>query len=181
MPAVEQALAAAVSAGVESQCDCGFSPDRNLKQTVIQCFSDSPARVNALLLVQATPSRNTSEIVNFLKDWIATNPLIILDDRGTTVSIDSGCDVTVIQGSGCTSTTQTPPTPETTPSPSNQPTNENTTEPEPEVGAQTRGRDLTAVGGTLLAIALILVVVAAVVVVFVLVRYRVIRVRSFSV
>ena len=180
-----QSLAASVAAGVEELCDCGFSPD-NFKQTIIQCFPDNPARINVLLLLQATPLKNTSEIVRFLNAWIASGPQVVLDDSNTTVGVSEECDVTVILGSECVSNTEAPPTsssissPSPSPGPSNPTTNETSTEPT-VANAAAKGRDLTAAGGTMLALALVFIAVAAVAVVVILVRYRIIKFKSFSV
>jgi hypothetical protein len=184
---VEQSVAATVGTGVENLCDCGFSAN-NLQQIILQCFPDNPAKINLLMLLQATPSKTTSEIVGYLNTWIASGPQIVLDERNTTVSINGECDVTVIQGSECA--TQFPPTsplspqtsmPYPSPSPSNPPTNENPDGPGVSTAAQSsNGRDLTGAGGAMIAIALVVVLVCTAIVIAVLVRYRVINVGSFS-
>ena len=129
------------------------------------------------MLLQGTPSKTTSEIVSYLTMWIASGPQIVLDERNTTVGINKDCDITVIQGSEC-ATPPTSPQMSPSPSPSNQATNES---PDVSSAAQSsNGRDLTAAGGVLVAIALVAVAVCVVVVIFVLVRYRVVNIRSFS-
>ena len=177
----DQRLAATVGMGVDSLCDCGFSSS-NLHQIVLQCFPDDPAKINVLLLLQATPSRDTSEIVGFLNTWIASGPQIVLDERNTSVRVNSQCDITVIQGSECAMKTQTPPTPSTS-GPSDPTGSGNSSEgtmPGVASPQQSNGKDLTVAGGVLLTFTIIGIAVTGIVVVVVLVRYRVIKVRSFS-
>ena len=99
----EQAVADAVSKGVENLCNCGFFTS-NIGQINLQCFPDNLVKIDAQFVLQATPTRNISDIVDFLVNWIAGNPQIVLDTKNTTVYIDRDCDVTVVEQSECSTT-----------------------------------------------------------------------------
>lgn len=182
---VNQLLASVISAGVEGVCNCGFSTN-NLIQIILQCFPDNPEKINVLLLLQETPNSNISQIITFMNTWINTDPYIILDENNTTVTIDSDCDIEIIQGSECTTGTQTPPPtmPQSTPTSSSIATyNDTTTEPtDPSFAqsSQSKGQDLTTVGGVLLGIAIIIIVISIVIIFVVLIRKRVIKIGSFK-
>ena len=103
----EQAVADAVSEGVENLCNCGFFTS-NINQIKLQCFPDNLVNIDVQFVLQATPTRNISDIVDFLVNWIASNPQIVLDTKNTTVRIDRDCDVTSVEQSECSTTL--PPT-----------------------------------------------------------------------
>lgn len=176
--ATEESLAAKVGEGVESACACGFSGN-NINQIVLQCFPDNPTKINLLLLVQATPSTNTAEIVSYFNTWISSDPEITLDDS-TTVGITKNCDISVIQGSECS----TPPPPSSSPEPSPSPSsNGSTATEEPGVSKARSGQDLKTTGEVLIALAICFLVVAvliAAIVVYVLVKKQIITTQSFS-
>ena len=175
---VKQLLAAAISTGVEELCSCGFSTS-NIAQIILQCFPDNPAKINVLFLLQETPTRNISEIIAFVNVWINSGPLIVLDENNTTVSVDGDCDVKTVQGSDCTLPTSMPTS---SPAPTNKTNNETTTD-EPSVSvvkSESKGQDLTTVGGTFLGVGIFIIVASVCIVLFVLVRFRVIKIGSLS-
>ncbi|CAI8019969.1 Neurotrypsin [Geodia barretti] len=99
---VKQALAGSVGDGVEDLCNCEFSA-RNLKGIVLQCYSDYPAKIFVLLTIQVTATKSLPDILNFITDWIARDPHIVLGESNTTVYIDKLCDITIL-GSECVPT-----------------------------------------------------------------------------
>ena len=178
---VAQLLATTISTGVEELCDCGFSAN-SLNQITLQCFPDNQEKINILLLLQQTPTKNISEIITLLNTWISSNPLIVLDDSNTTLSFSSDCDIEKIQGSECNPSTQTPTlSTMDSPSPSNVAYNQTPTE-NSNVAAEedtSKGEDIAIAGGVLLTIAMI--GIAAVLITIVgLVRCHVIKTGSFN-
>ena len=114
---VKQALAGSVGDGVEDLCNCEFSAS-NLKQIVLQCYSDYPAKIFVLLTIQVTATKSIPEILNFINNWIARDPHIFLGESNTTVYIDKHCDITIL-GSECVATSSSSSSAEI---PSNNPT-----------------------------------------------------------
>lgn len=96
-------MADVVSKGVENLCNCGFFTS-NINQIKLQCFPDNPVKIDVQFVLQATPTRNISDIVDFLVNWIASDPHIVLDTKNTTVRIDGDCDVTSVGQSECSTT-----------------------------------------------------------------------------
>lgn len=95
---VAQQLATTVGDGVEGICQCGFSSE-NIDDIILHCFPDNLEKLNVLLLLRPTPTANTSEILNFMRRWIISNPQIIFSN--ITLSIDTECDIETIQDSQC--------------------------------------------------------------------------------
>ena len=114
---VKQALAGSVGDGVEDLCNCEFSAS-NLKQIVLQCYSDYPAKIFVLLTIQVTATKSLPDILNFITDWIARDLHIVLGESNTTVYIDKLCDITIL-GSECVPTSSSSSSAEI---PSNNPT-----------------------------------------------------------
>ena len=88
---------------MEKLCDCRFSSEI-LNHLSLQCFPDSSAKIDVRFELKAPPTRNISQMVTLLKQWVANHHQIVLDDSNTTARIDTDCDITVVQGSVCTST-----------------------------------------------------------------------------
>lgn len=97
-PDVAQLLATTVGDGIENICQCGFSSG-NINDVILQCFPENLEKLNVLMLLRPTPKTNTSEILNFLRTWINSNPQIMFSN--TTLSIDRECDIETVQDSQC--------------------------------------------------------------------------------
>lgn len=119
------------------------------------------------MLLQQTPSRNLSEIINILNVWISGNPKISLAAYNTTLSISSDCDIEEIQGSECNPTPR--PTPELSETPSAMIAS----------SSESKGQAEAIAGGVLLVVAIITLVIA-IVIIIVLVRLHVIKVGSLN-
>lgn len=172
---INELLATAVSDGVERLCQCGFSTG-NIDQTILQCFPDTQEKINALLLIRPTPSKNSSEILDFMRTWINENPQIMFNESNTTLSIDRDCDVGIIHGSECNTdptTENSNPTTNTTNRPTS-PTSDVTL-----AKSESKGQGAAIAGGVLISLAIIIAVATAVVIVVVWVRYRRVTVGSF--
>ena len=109
---LKRTLAASVGDGVESLCNCEFAAS-NLKEISLQCYSDYPAKIFVSLTIQATATKSIPELLDFIYNWIITDPRIVLDGHNTSVLVDKGCDITIL-GSECVPT-GTPPTPSPSP------------------------------------------------------------------
>ena len=173
-----------ISAGVEEICHCGFSV-HNLNQIILQCFHDTQEKINVLLLLQQTPTKNTSEVISIINSWINSDPQIVLNDSNITLSIDSECDISTIGGSDCNiHSTQPPISPSTTiyTKTSSSAFHNATSTPHLNVlVSESKGQDTVVAGVVLVAIGVVVIVIAVVVVLIVLVRYRVIKISSFRV
>lgn len=172
---INELLATTVSDGVERLCQCGFTTG-NIDQTILQCFPDTLEKINVLLLIRPTPSKNSSEILDFMRTWIDENPQIMINESNTTLSIDSDCDVTVIHGSECNTDSTTENSNPTTNTP-NTPTSP--TSDETSANSESKGQGAAVAGGVLISLAIIIVVVTAVVVVVIWMRHRRETVGSF--
>ena len=96
---VKQALAGSVGDGVEDLCNCEFSAS-NLKQIVLQCYSDYPAKIFVLLMIQVPATKSIPEILIFISGWIARDQHIVLGESNPNVYVDKHCDITIL-GSEC--------------------------------------------------------------------------------
>lgn len=178
---INELLATAVSDGVERLCRCGFST-ANIDQTILQCFPDTLEKINVLLLIRPTPSKTSSEILQFMRTWIDGDPQIMLNESNTTLSIDSDCDVGMIHSSECnvdSTTGNSNPTtnpPNTSPTSPTSITNDGTSA---ESSSRSKGQGAAIAGGVLITLAIVIAVITAVVIVVVLARHRRVTVGSF--
>ena len=77
-------------------CQCGFSREtfRNIDITAgFQCYDQSPTAVTFRGEIGPSLSANSSQLISYLEQWIATDPtIVVLSSR---LSIDSSCSVEI--------------------------------------------------------------------------------------
>ena len=101
----EQQMVTVFVDGVEDYCQCGFSRS-SVSYIFPQCFPDNSNKISVIILVQTTPSRNISEIIFSIWQWIENGTLITIADN--LLHIDSNCNIEIIQGPNCGTTTPSP-------------------------------------------------------------------------
>ena len=182
----------AFARGVEEYCQCGLST-RAVHNIFLQCFPDDLNKMNVILIVQAIPSKNISEIILYTREWIgSSSPITIASNP---LQIDMNCDIETVQGPDCnvtkappsilsaTSTiqrdgTSTPFSDGNVPKPTAE---TNTYTPCKYSGSQSQNNGLAVAGGFLFAVAMLIMgVFAVVVVIMVLVKFKIVKWRSFN-
>ena len=85
-----------VTSSMDEFCQCGFSPEtfRNVdSNAAFQCFENSPTTVTFRGEIGAALRANTSQVISYMEQWVATNPTIVL--QNTRLRIDSSCNVKI--------------------------------------------------------------------------------------
>ena len=81
---------------MDEVCQCGFSSAnfRNVGITAaFQCFEKSPTTVTFRGEIGAALRANTSQVISYMEQWVATNPTIVV--QNTRLRIDSSCNVKI--------------------------------------------------------------------------------------
>ena len=85
-----------VTSAVEEICQCGFSREtfHNADTTsAFQCFDNSPTAVTFRGEIGAALTANSSQVISYMEQWIATNPTIVI--QSSRLSVDGSCNVKI--------------------------------------------------------------------------------------
>ena len=85
-----------VTSAVEEICQCGFSREtfHNVDTTAaFQCFDNSPTAVTFRGEIGAALTANSSQVISYMEQWVATNPTIVI--QSSRLSVDSDCNVKI--------------------------------------------------------------------------------------
>ena len=85
-----------VTSAMDEVCQCGFFHEifRNVDSTAaFQCFENSPTTVTFRGEIGAALRANTSQVISYMEQWVATNPTIVV--QNTRLRIDSSCNVKI--------------------------------------------------------------------------------------
>ena len=85
-----------VTRAMDEICQCGFSREtfHNVDITgAFQCFEISPTTVTFRGEIGAALRANTSQVISYMEQWVATNPTIVI--QNTRLRVDSSCNVKI--------------------------------------------------------------------------------------
>ena len=85
-----------VTSAVDEICQYGFSREtfHNVDTTAaFQCFDNSPTAVTFRGEIGAALTANSSQVISYMEQWVATNPTIVI--QSSRLSVDSDCNVKI--------------------------------------------------------------------------------------
>ena len=85
-----------VTSAVDNLCQCEFSGKtfHDVDTTAaFQCFDNSPTAVTFRGEIGSTMGVNSSQVISYMEQWVATNPTIVI--QSSRLSVDSGCNVKI--------------------------------------------------------------------------------------
>ena len=92
----KEAVIASVTKAVNELCKCGFSRETFYDIDItagFQCFDQSPAAVTFRGVIGPSLTANSSLLISYLEQWVATDPtIVVLSSR---LSVDSSCSVEI--------------------------------------------------------------------------------------
>ena len=92
----KEGLLIGVTRALDEICQCGFSREafHDIDITAgFQCFDESPTAVTFRGEIGAALTANSSQLISYLEQWVATNPTIVI--QSSRLSIDSSCNVAI--------------------------------------------------------------------------------------
>ena len=81
---------------IDEICQCGFSQQslHNVDTTIgFQCFDESPTTVTFRGESGAALIANSTQLISYFEQWIATSPTIVV--QRSRLNVDSNCDVAI--------------------------------------------------------------------------------------
>ena len=91
-----EGLINSVTKAINELCQCGFSQQTfyDIDTTAgFQCFDESPTTVTFRGELGAALTANSTQLVSYIEQWIATSPTIVV--QRSRLSVDSTCDVAI--------------------------------------------------------------------------------------
>ena len=92
----KEAVIASVTKAVNELCKCGFSRETFYDIDItagFQCFDQSPTAVTFRGEIGPSLTANSSLLISYLEQWVATDPnIVVLSSR---LSVDSSCSVEI--------------------------------------------------------------------------------------
>ena len=92
----KEGLLIGVTRALDEICQCGFFREafHDVDITAgFQCFDESPTAVTFRGEIGAALTANSSQLISYLEQWVATNPTIVI--QSSRLSIDSSCNVAI--------------------------------------------------------------------------------------
>ena len=92
----EEEFLSSVTRAMDEICQCGFSREifHNVDGTAaFQCSEESPTTVTFRGEIGAALRANTSQVISYMEQWVATNPTIVV--QNARLRIDSSCNVKI--------------------------------------------------------------------------------------
>ena len=85
-----------VTSAVDEICQCGFSRETFHNVDTIaafQCFDNSPTAVTFRGEIGAALTANSSQVISYMEQWVATNATIVI--QSSILSVDGSCNVKI--------------------------------------------------------------------------------------
>ena len=76
------------------QCELSSKTFHNVDTTAaFQCFDNSPTAVTFRGEIGSTMGANSSQVISYMEQWVATKPTIVI--QSSRLSVDSSCNVKI--------------------------------------------------------------------------------------